>query len=106
MIEQHMAGFHGDSKAWLAFVWISFVASVGSMGAGVVMLPVDLWAKGFMGMGLLFVIGSCVSLSKTVRDQHEARRVHNVLVEARAERMMKELDDEEQEHKRARMRAA
>ena len=39
---------------------------------GIAYLPVDVWTKGFLGMGLLFTIGSCFSLAKTVRDDHEA----------------------------------
>ena len=60
------------SSAWIAQTWISFVVAVGITAMGIWFLPVDVWVKAFMGMGLLFTVGSTFSLSKTVRDQHEA----------------------------------
>lgn len=62
------------TAAWKFQVWASFVVSTTVTALGVLYLPVDLWTKGFLGMGLLFVVGSCFSLAKTVRDDHEADR--------------------------------
>lgn len=63
-----------STAAWKFQVWASFVVSTTITALGVLYLPVDLWTKGFLGMGLLFVIGSCFSLAKTVRDEQEAER--------------------------------
>lgn len=60
--------------AWRFQVWVSFVVSSALTGLGIAYLPVDIWTKGFLAMGLLFTIGSCFSLAKTVRDEHEVRR--------------------------------
>ena len=63
------------SAAWVAQSWISFAVSVGATALGILYLPADAWIKGFLGMGVLFSIGSTLSLSKTVRDEHEAKRL-------------------------------
>ena len=57
------------SAAWVAQTWISFVVAVGITSMGIWFLPVDVWVKAFMAMGLLFSVGSTFSLAKTVRDR-------------------------------------
>lgn len=63
-----------NTVAWQFQVWASFVISASVTAIGVAYLPVDPWTKGFLAMGLLFTIGSCFSLAKTIRDEHETRR--------------------------------
>lgn len=70
--------------AWRFQVWVSFVVSSLLTSLGIAYLPVDVWTKGFLAMGLLFTIGSCFSLAKTVRDEHEHARHVPVDVERRA----------------------
>lgn len=60
-----------NTMAWKFQVWVSFVASTGTMALGILYLPVDLWTKAFFAMGLLFTVASCFGLAKTVRDEHE-----------------------------------
>ncbi len=62
------------SPAWIFQTWASFAASVATTSIGIAYLPVDHWIQAFLGMGLLFSIGSTFNLAKTVRDLHEARR--------------------------------
>ncbi len=50
---------------------LSFGASAAGVGAGIVYLPVDLWIRAFLGMGLLYVITSTFTLAKCVRDRQE-----------------------------------
>ncbi len=57
---------------------------------GIVMLPLDLWAKGYLGMGLFFMVSSTISVSKTLRDQHEFDRIINRVEEAKTEKILKE----------------
>jgi hypothetical protein len=45
-----------------------------------------------MAMGLLFTVGSCFSLAKTLRDGHESKRFINRLEEAKAERIIADFD--------------
>lgn len=61
-----------NTVAWQIQVWASFLLATATTTIGILYLPVDAWIKGFLGMGLLFTIGSCFTLAKTVRDEHEA----------------------------------
>ncbi|QSQ11531.1 MULTISPECIES: YiaA/YiaB family inner membrane protein [Myxococcus] len=80
------------SSAWVIQTWLSFALSVGVMSLGIWHLPVDAWMKAFLGMGMLFTVGSTFSLSKTVRDQHEMEQLGTRLDEARVARMLSEHD--------------
>ena len=62
------------SPAWVFQTWASFVVSVGTTAVGIAYLPVDHWMQAFLGMGLLFSIGSTMNLAKTVRDLYESQR--------------------------------
>lgn len=64
-----------NTLAYIFQVWVSFVVAAGGTCIGIAYLPVDAWTKGFLGMGLLFTIGSCFSLAKTIRDEQEAKSV-------------------------------
>ena len=80
------------SGAWVAQVWISFLASSLATALGIWCLPVDLWVKGFMAMGLLFTIGSTLSLAKTVRDGFEAESLRKRIDDARVSKLIAEHD--------------
>lgn len=80
------------SGAWVAQTWVSFIVSSGATVVGIYALPVDGWIKGFMAMGLLFTIGSSVSLAKTLRDLHESSRLTARIDEARVTKLIAEHD--------------
>lgn len=78
------------SGAWIFQAWISFILAISATAVGIVYLPVDHWAKGFMGMGLIFSVGSTFNVAKTTRDLHESKKFAARLDEARVERLIKE----------------
>ena len=80
------------SAAWTAQTWISFVVAVGATSMGIWFLNVDIWVRAFMAMGLLFSVGSSISLSKTLRDQHEAEKLTKRIDEARVSKYISEHD--------------
>ncbi len=80
------------STAWVAQVWISWILAFVAMFGGIFFLPADIWAKGYLFMGLLFVVGSTMNLAKTVRDNHEAGKISAVIHDARLERLLAEAD--------------
>ena len=80
------------STSWIVQVYASFVVSLGGTLIGIWYVPVDLWAKAFLAMGTLFTVMSCLSLAKTVRDQHEAQHLHHKLEDARATKLLREVD--------------
>ncbi|WVM87831.1 hypothetical protein UMZ34_15395 [Halopseudomonas pachastrellae] len=43
-----------------------------------------------MSVCALFLVSTTITLSKTMRDEHEGKRIHNRLSEARAQQLLKE----------------
>jgi hypothetical protein len=80
-----------NTGAWLTFTYISFGAAVVMQVLGVWALPADLWVKGYLTMSSVFMLGSAFTLSKTVRDEHEAKRFANRIEDAKAERLLMEV---------------
>ena len=56
------------------------------MSAGIYELPV---MRGFLGMGLFFTVSSTVVMTKTMRDDHEGRKLIKRLSNAKTEKMQK-----------------
>jgi hypothetical protein len=81
-------GSQVHSTGWVVQAWASFVISVSAMTIGIMCLPVNSWVKGYMGMGLAFTVGSTVSMAKTTRDIHEAKRLTARVDEARVEKLL------------------
>ena len=76
------------SNAWVTFTYGSFGASAFLVAIGVYFLPVDLWIKGYLAMGIVMLVQSCVTLTKTVRDMHESGKLVNRIEDAKAERIL------------------
>jgi hypothetical protein len=85
-MQQHTS--QKDSNAWVLQTWLAFVLSIGITSAGIVNLPVDIWVKGFMAMGLSFSVGSTFSLAKTQRDLHESSKLTSKIEEAKVEQIL------------------
>ncbi|NET30772.1 MAG: hypothetical protein F6K19_02050 [Cyanothece sp. SIO1E1] len=78
------------SNAWIFQIWAAFIISLGATSLGILYLPVDNWIKGYLGMGLVFTVGSTISMAKTTRDLHEAKRLTSRVDEARVEKLLAE----------------
>ena len=81
-----------NSPAWVFFTQAAFVIALGMMIAGIWVLPVVLWIKGYLAMGLLFTVASTITLSKTMRDEHEAKKLVNRIHEVKTEKMLRDFD--------------
>jgi hypothetical protein len=44
--------------------------------------------KGFLGMGILLLVQSCITLTKTMRDSQEALSLVNRIEDAKTERLL------------------
>ena len=76
------------SSAWVTFTYVSFCASFFMVAIGVLFLPLDLSIKGYLTMGIVMLVQSCVTLTKTMRDKHESGKLVNRIEDAKAERML------------------
>jgi hypothetical protein len=65
------------------------VSFVGALG-GIFFLPLDIWQRLFLAMSVLFLVTSSFTLSKVIRDQHEAATIRVRLDEARMEKLLAE----------------
>lgn len=80
------------TNAWIAQTWISFLVALAATSIGIIHMPIDNWLKAYLGMGMLFTVGSTVSLSKTIRDVEESKRMLTRIDEAKLERLLAEYD--------------
>jgi len=80
------------SAAWITFTYVSFAASVFMVGIGVLYAPVDIWIKAYLAMGAALLVQSCITLTKTLRDVHEGSKMVNRIEDARAERLLMEIE--------------
>ncbi len=90
-MEDHLT-IQRDSGAWLLFVRLCFFLALSATTTGLFYLPASLWVKGYMGMGLLFTVGSAITLTKTLRDDHEASRLLHRISEAKTTKLLREFD--------------
>ncbi|MGB0411586.1 MAG: YiaA/YiaB family inner membrane protein [Pikeienuella sp.] len=81
-----------NSKGWIFFTMASFVIAVGATLIGAWMTDMTLEMKGFVSMGVLLITSSSFTLAKTMRDEHEAKRFHHQIEEARTEKLLREVD--------------
>lgn len=79
-----------NSASWLFFTKASFVLSLIATGLGIVFMPTELTVKGYLAICGLFLVNSTITLSKTLRDQHEGERLINRISEAKTQKILKE----------------
>ena len=80
------------SAAWVTFTYVSFAASAFMVGIGIWLLPLDLSIKGYLTMGFLMLVQSCITMTKTMRDQHESGKLVNRIEDAKTERLLMEVE--------------
>ncbi|MCU1623983.1 MAG: hypothetical protein JWL79_2828 [Frankiales bacterium] len=71
---------------------ISFGAAMLFVGAGVAYLPIDRWMRAFLALGFLYLVSSCFTLAKVVRDAQESSAVLSRVDQARLEKLLAEHD--------------
>lgn len=76
------------TAAWVSFSYGSFLAAAGLVALGLMFLPLDWWVKGYLAMGVVMLVQSTVTLSKTLRDNHEAGRMLNRIEDAKTEQLL------------------
>ena len=76
------------SQSWIVFTYVSFLAALAMIVVGIFLMPLDLGMKGYLAMGVAMLIQSCITLTKTLRDNDEAGKLVNRLEDARTERLL------------------
>lgn len=81
------------SGAWVAFTYASVLGSAAMVGLGILFMPIDIWIKGYLAMGTIMLVQSCITATKTIRDVHEGRRMVNRIEDAKTERLLMSVKD-------------
>lgn len=84
---------NSSSVGWQMFTKISFATSILAMAAGIVFLPSETVIKAYFALCSLFMVNSSITLSKTLRDDHEAQRLVNRVNEAKTTRILNEYSE-------------
>jgi hypothetical protein len=89
-IPDNAASRRYDSPGWQFFVKVSFTVALAGMVFGIAVMPVEIWVRGYMILGTLFLVGSTFTLAKTMRDEFESAKLINQIAQARAEKLLQE----------------
>lgn len=71
---------------------ISFSVALIALIIGLINLQVDVWVRGFLAVGVLYLVTSTFTLAKVIRDQQEASTALSRIDQARLEKMLAEHD--------------
>ena len=62
-----------DTQMWFFQVWAAFIIAFALTGWGMFRINIGMWHKAFLVASALFLISSSFVLSKTIRDNHDAK---------------------------------
>jgi hypothetical protein len=80
------------SSAWVSFTYANMLVSLGLMLGGILFLPLDMWIKGYMLMGVAMLVSSSITVTKTVRDIQEAGKLVNKIEDAKTEQLLMRME--------------
>ncbi|MEV6035246.1 YiaA/YiaB family inner membrane protein [Nonomuraea sp. NPDC052116] len=81
-----------QTTAYYVQTLLSFAVSLSSVVIALLYLPVEGWVRAFLGLGLLYVVTSTITLCKVVRDRQEQSEVSQRVDQARLDKLLTEHD--------------
>tara|TARA_R110000868_G_scaffold10138_1_gene49498 strand:+ start:2860 stop:3123 length:264 start_codon:yes stop_codon:yes gene_type:complete len=78
----------GQSKLWVTFNYACVIAAYAMLALSLILMPVDLSTKGYVGMGILFLTGSLVTLVKTLQEQRINDQLYSKVERAKHEKLL------------------
>lgn len=82
---QNTAAFYGQAVA-------SFGVAIGAVAVGIYSLDADAWVRGFLAIGVLYLVTSAFTLAKVIRDRQEAGQLVSRVDQARLDKILAEHD--------------
>lgn len=76
------------SPAWTSFSYASFGLAAFMLALGIYLMPLDLWGKGYLAMGILMLVQTAVNVTKTLRDNQEAEKLIRRIDDAKTEKLL------------------
>ena len=80
------------TAAYFAQAGLSFVVSLAAVTVGIIYMPMGSWERGFLAIGMLFLVSSSFTLAKCVRDRQEVTQVTSRVDKARLDKLISEHD--------------
>jgi len=80
--------FRKHSQTWVSFSYLSFGTAATMLAIGIYLMPLDLWGKGYLTMGILMLLQTAINVTKTLRDNQEAERMQRHLEDTAVERRL------------------
>jgi hypothetical protein len=80
------------SGPWLTFTYANMLMSLALTLGGIFFLPMDIWIKGYMLMGVMMLVSSSITVTKTIRDVQEAGKLVNKIEDAKTEQLLMRMD--------------
>ncbi|WP_344329282.1 YiaA/YiaB family inner membrane protein [Streptomyces macrosporus] len=71
---------------------LSFGLSLLAVALGVAYMPMGPWERGFLALGVLFLVSSTFTLAKCVRDRQEMQEMTSRVDKARLDKLITEHD--------------
>lgn len=82
-----------NSASWLMYVKTSFAISLVAMATSIVFMPGSFETKAYLAICALFMLSSTITISKTMRDEHESKRLMNKISDAKTQQIIKEYSE-------------
>jgi len=80
----------GHSKTWINFNYACVFIAYALLAMSLVLMPINIATKGYVGMGIVFLSGSLVTLVKTLHDLRVQSDVSNKLERAKQDKLLQE----------------
>jgi len=80
----------GHSQTWIRYNYICVAVAYAMLGMSLFLMPINLATKGYVGMGIIFLSGSLVTLVKTLHDLRVQNEVSNKLERAKQDKLLQE----------------
>lgn len=80
--------FQKHSSSWVGFSYLSFATAALMLAIGIYIMPLDLWGKGYLAMGIVMLVQTTVNVTKTIRDNQEAERLIRKVEDAKTEKLL------------------
>lgn len=82
-----------NSTGWLFYVKAAFAFAILAVTLGIIFMPGGLIVQGYFAVSSLFLVSSTITLSKTLRDEHEAQRLLHRISEAKTSKILREFSE-------------
>ena len=84
-----------NTPFWVLFTVASFILAALMMAGGIYFMEASFAAKGFYAMASIMLVHTSITITKTLRDGEEAEKLTSKLDEAKTQRLLRDIDDED-----------